>query len=120
MNIQHRDFVPANTFVPEGPTARVEINADLRIGSMVVHPDFTAFVTVYRDPISERWEIDRMEIECWDKNRRTTRTVMRCLKSQDKTLDHFYADAIEDAAELPDNDALIENALASAEREWRA
>lgn len=119
MNFAHRAFAPAR-FVPEGATARVKVEGDLRIGSMIVHPDFTGYVTVYRSENSGEWEILETEVECWDKNTCTTRRVMKCPKNQDKTLDHFYADAIEDAAFLRVNDERIEEALASAEREWRS
>ena len=111
---------PSYTTPADGPTVRVEINASLRMGSHIVHEDFTAWVTVYRNPFGDGFEVEKMEVETWDKDKLSSRVVMMGTRGFEYSLDHFYADAIADAAYLRVNADRIEEELSKVEREWEA
>lgn len=120
MNLQHRDFATPQRSFPKSDvlTATVAVTPDLYIGA-VAFGTFEARVTIYRDDMGEIL-IDGVEVEGWLGRQTTWVHVEEAANGFSVDQSHHAFDAVVNECKRPSIIAKMEEALSSAEREWRA
>ncbi len=120
MNIQHHDFRTPQRMHPKADalTATVNVTAELFLGAVGI-ATCEARVTIYRDDMGENL-IDAVEIQGWHGREKTWVPVEEAAKGYSVDMPHHVFDAVANECKRSSVIEKMEEALASAEREWRA